>query len=154
MADLDATLGVASPAEQNLVEKSQDSVRVTKQRLHRASMTQDKEEEAEDSGEHTVDPRQDSIAHARRRLGHTEVEGAQASKVRKKPKTRFSTETECHDSVGLGDGSMEERKRSIGRRISKALTFKKMGKGGPSEEVEASPPSIHVKFQQNPQVIE
>lgn len=42
-----------------------------------------------------------------RRLGHTEVEGAQASKVRKKPKTRFSTETECHDSVGLGDGSME-----------------------------------------------
>jgi len=66
MADLDATLGVASPAEQNLVEKSQDSVRVTKQRLHRASMTQDKEEEAEDSGEHTVDPRQDSIAHARR----------------------------------------------------------------------------------------
>lgn len=148
MTDLDSTLGVASRAEEILVEKSQDSLRVTKDRLHRASLTQ---EEELDSEQQIVDPRQDSIAHAHRRLGHTD-EG-QSSKVRKKPRTRFFTEPES-GSVGLEDHSREERKRSIGRRISEALTFKKLGMRGSPKAVEASPPSVHVKFQQEPHVID
>jgi hypothetical protein len=47
-----------------------------------------------------------------------------------------------------------ERKRSIGRRISEALTFKKLGMRGSPKAVEASPPSVHVKFQQEPHVID
>lgn len=143
MAGFDSTLGGAS---QNLVEKSQDSVRVTKQRLHRASINQDDEEG--DVEAPIVDPREDSIAQAHRRLGHTEG-GGQASKEGKKSKTRFHTETDCEYLEA------RDRKRSLGRRISEALSFRKMGmREAPPQAVESSPPSIHVKFQSEPQVIE
>jgi hypothetical protein len=85
MTDLDSTLGVASRAEEILVEKSQDSLRVTKDRLHRASLTQ---EEELDSEQQIVDPRQDSIAHAHR-------QGCQP---------RLQREAPWHAGLGTGGG--------------------------------------------------
>lgn len=137
----------ASMAEQVLVERSQDSVQVTKNRMQRRSMTQPEDgsdDEETPQPDLEVGAREDSIAVNHRRLGHTE---SSKGGKRKKPKTRFFT-----DVVGLEEDSRKERK-SISKRISNALGFKKLNLQEPAA-VEQSPPSLHVKFQPQPKVID
>ena len=54
------------------------------------------------------------------------------------------------------DGLHSAERRLLTRRISDALTFRKTQPSAADAalDLEQSPPSVHVKFQQQPQVIE